>query len=202
MSHPPQESPGFIPGEDVNYPPYDEEKLAELIVHVADRTRDDPGAGATTLNKLLYFADFAAMRELGRPITSAEYQKLPRGPAPRRLRPIRAQLIDAGAVELRFVRDALGYERHRLVALRSARLELFTADELRIVDEITDTFRNASAAQISELSHHEAAWQLVEDGDTIPYELAFLVAPSDIPATDRRKAEGHQIAQMYAGRLA
>jgi hypothetical protein len=79
---------------------YDERKLTELIVYVADRLRSDRADGATKLNKVLFFADFAHVRKHRRPITGAEYQKLPYGPAPRRLMPIRKALVSAGAATL------------------------------------------------------------------------------------------------------
>ncbi|MGI8776086.1 MAG: hypothetical protein ACR2LJ_01535 [Acidimicrobiales bacterium] len=43
---------------------------------------------------------------------------------------------------------------------------------------------------MSELSHREAGWQLVNEGETIPYELAFVLAPSearDLVADDPTK---------------
>ena len=73
--------------EEVAYMRYDEEKLAELILYVAEKIQSDRTAGATKLNKYLYFADFSAVRKLGHPITGAEYQRLRHGPAPRRLPP-------------------------------------------------------------------------------------------------------------------
>jgi hypothetical protein len=183
-------------------PYFNEEKLTELILYIANRTKDDPTAGATKLNKYLYFADFAAMRKLGHPITAADYQKLERGPAPRRLRPIRAKLLESGAARLEERSDAFGYVRHCLIPLRPARTELFTSDELALVDGVVDRLRTSSASEISELSHRDAGWQLVDEGDTIPYELAFVVAPLDAPPTEAVRAEGRRIAAEYADRLA
>jgi hypothetical protein len=61
-----------------------ESKLAELILYVAERLRGDPKGGAMKVNKVLFSAEFAHMRLHGVPITGVEYQKLERGPAPRR----------------------------------------------------------------------------------------------------------------------
>lgn len=77
---------------------------------------DPPGGGATKLNTVLYFAEFAQMRKYGRPITGVPYQKLPNGPAPRRLRPIRRQLVASGQAEL-LPDDYFG---HRLMAAQAA----------------------------------------------------------------------------------
>jgi len=186
----------------VTYPPYDEQKLTELILYVAERTKDDPTTGATKLNKYLYFSDFAAVRRLGRPITAAEYQKLERGPAPRRLRPIRTKLVSEGEARLEERSDAFGFVHHCLIPLRQARTELFTEDELHLVNDVVDRLRSSTAVEISELSHRDAAWQLVKEGETIPYELAFVVAPQQAPPTAAVRAEGERIAAAYANRLA
>jgi hypothetical protein len=47
---------------------YDERKFRELLVLVAGRLSDDEAGGATKLNKVLYFADFAHVRRTGRSI--------------------------------------------------------------------------------------------------------------------------------------
>ncbi len=39
---------------------YDERKLRELVLYAAARLRDDRAGGATKLNTVLYFAEFAA----------------------------------------------------------------------------------------------------------------------------------------------
>jgi len=71
-------------------PKYNEEKLAELILYVCHKSEADERFGATKLNKILFYSDFAAYRQLGQPITGADYQNLEEGPAPRKLPPIRS----------------------------------------------------------------------------------------------------------------
>ena len=46
----------------------DDEKLAELLLYMADCLADQPAAGSTKLNKMLFFAEFTHVREHGRPI--------------------------------------------------------------------------------------------------------------------------------------
>ncbi|MDQ4068497.1 MAG: Panacea domain-containing protein [Actinomycetota bacterium] len=182
--------------------PYREDKLAELILYIAEKTADDRSAGATKLNKYLYFADFAAVRRLGRPITGAEYQKLRFGPAPRRLAPVRDRLLRENDARLDERVDALGYTHHRLIPERDPRTDLFTPEELRLVDEVIEALRELSAIEVSELSHREAGWQLVDEGETIPYELAFVLAPTEAELTPAIRAEGERIRREYGDRLA
>lgn len=182
--------------------PYREDKLAELILYITGRTAGDRAAGATKLNKYLYFADFSAVRRFGRSITGAEYQKLKYGPAPRRLTPVRERLVRSGDARLDQRVDALGYVHHELVPLREPRTDLFTEEELRLVDEIIGELRERSASQVSELSHREAGWQLVGEGETIPYELAFVLAPSEAERTPAIRAEGERLLAEHGDRLA
>lgn len=79
---------------------FNEAKFRALIVYVAEQSRDDPFFGATKLNKILYYSDFRAYRELGHSITGADYQKLDEGPAPRQLLPIRRALIAEGLIRI------------------------------------------------------------------------------------------------------
>ena len=72
---------------------YEHNKLKELILYVAGRLAGDRFGGATKLNKVLYFSDFAHVRMHGRPITGAEYQKLENGPARTVTRIIDAETI-------------------------------------------------------------------------------------------------------------
>ncbi|MDO8389042.1 MAG: Panacea domain-containing protein [Actinomycetota bacterium] len=164
---------------------YDERKFTELIVYVADRLQVDRSGGATKLNKVLFFADFAHVRRTGRPITGAIYQKLQHGPAARRLRPVRDELIGKGQAELR-QEEFLGYQQHRLVPLRPADLSVFTDDELATINKVLADLEGLNGTQVSDLSHDEAGWRLVELGDDIPYEAALVGARQVSTPTSQR----------------
>jgi hypothetical protein len=173
---------------------YDEAKLTELVLYVAGRLRGDRSGGATKLNKVLYFADFAHTRQHGRPITGAEYRKLPQGPAPRRLKPVRDGLIETKQADL--VEDTfLGYRLDRLVPLRDADTSLFTEKELATIDKVLDDLSNLTSTQVSELSHAEPWWSLLDEGDVVPYDLAFIPQEQVSTPTSRRLAA--EVARRY-----
>jgi hypothetical protein len=152
---------------------YDEAKFAELLLYVARRLEGDPAGGALKLNTVLFFAEFAHVRAQGRPITGAEYQKLENGPAPRRLLPVRQHLIEQGEAQLR-TETYLGRSQKRLVALRDPDESTFTAEELKAVDEALAELHGRSETDVSALSREEVGWRMVGEGDTIPYEAAYL----------------------------
>src|SRR5690606_1636943 len=77
---------------------FDRRRFKELILYVADRSRDDRRFGATKLNKILYFADFKAFLILGASITGSTYVRLDRGPVPQEILPILREMEDAGDI--------------------------------------------------------------------------------------------------------
>src|ERR1700692_1236181 len=84
----------------------DDEKLREMILHLSDLSAQDRHFVAIKLNKLLFYADVLAYQLYGQSITGQEYQALPQGPAPRRLKPVMEKMKKAG--ELRTQRTAVG----------------------------------------------------------------------------------------------
>jgi uncharacterized phage-associated protein len=173
---------------------YDEAKFTEMLVYVADRLRDDRAGGATKLNKVLYFADFAHMRRTGRPITGAVYQRLPHGPAPRRLVPVRDRLVAAGEADIA-AGQFLGFSQRRLVPTRAADLSVFSADELATIDAVLDDLAHLTATQVSALSHEEPGWRLAADGETISYASATIALRQ--VSTETAAALGRDVARRY-----
>ena len=173
---------------------YDEAKFTELLLYVADRLRDDQAGGATKLNKVVYFAEFAHVRRHGAPISGCEFKKLRQGPAPRRLLPVRDRMVEAGEAELRTV-DFLGWQQHRLVPLRPADTGVFSAEELQTIDDVLEQLRDLTARQVSDLSHEDPGWELTEMGETIPYGAALLGGKQTSTPTSRRLSR--EVADRY-----
>ncbi len=165
-----------------------EQKLAELILYIADKA---PKFGATKLNKTLVFSDFIAYFRLGTPITGVEYMRLPQGPVPRRLLPIVNGMREAGELVTREVTEGK-YTTRLVIPLRPAKLDLFLAAEIAIVDEVIRAFKPQTATAVSNFSHG-IAWKAAKDDQVlIPYESVFL---SDKPLTAYDIARSQELAQ-------
>lgn len=173
---------------------YDARKFAEMVLLVAGRLQDDRAGGSTKLNKVLFFAEFTHLRRHHRVISGCEFQKLPHGPAPRQLLPIRQKLIDSGAAEL-VEEDFLGRPQHRLIPSRAANLEMFTDEELQTIEDVLDQLAAMTGTQVSELSHQEPGWRLTEVSETIPFATAFLDFPQVQTPTSERLSES--VEQRY-----
>src|SRR5258708_16579429 len=131
--------------------PENESRYRELVLYVCQKCATDPKFGATKLNKILYFADFLAYAQLGEPITGFEYQKLPNGPAPRRLVPIREEMVKDRELALQYVKLVNGHVQERPVGLRAARLSVFTPEQISLVDGVIEELRDETSEEDSKL---------------------------------------------------
>lgn len=168
-----------------------ERRLRELILYIVAKCGDHPKFGATKLNKVLYYADFYSYAKFGTPVTGVAYQNLKNGPAPKRLLPLQADMEERG--ELRVSSRPLlhgGFQR-RFDALRQPNLDLFSADEIALVDSIIDDLRDKNAEQVSEESHL-LPWLLTGRNELIPYEYVFLV---DHGVTDSDRAWAREVSR-------
>lgn len=159
-------------------------KLKETILFICKRGHDDPKLGAIKLNKLLYYADFKAYRELGKPITGATYQNLLEGPAPKELLAARDELIEEKAVDYKDV-PYFTRTQKRMVSCREPRTTAFTAREVEILVDVIDSLWEYNASEITELSHSEWGWKLTRTGQEIPYRTAWL-SPDALTQEDIR----------------
>lgn len=148
-------------------------KLKNLILYLSRRSENDPNFGSTKLNKLIFFCDLAAYRQLGRTITDRKYQKLERGPALRAFVPVVTEMLSQGLCA-RAVRNAGGFEQHRILALVEPSLEDFTAAEVKIIEDVLDENWPLSAIAISAKSHEFIGWKIVGEGEEIPMETALV----------------------------
>ena len=185
------EEPGKGPPRDVNARAasivFDDGKFRELVLYIAQQCAPHPLFGATKLNKILFYSDFIAYARLGKPITGAEYVALEHGPSPKRLLPIREDMLMERDIEIQ-----LNGIQERVVALRDPNLERFSPDELGIVETVINALEFRDAESVSELSHHFLGWkaamvEFLATGQTtvIPYETAHVSskAPSESEVT-------------------
>ncbi|QJD16809.1 Panacea domain-containing protein [Paracoccus sanguinis] len=167
-------------------------KLKELIIYIANVSKDDPNFGAIKLNKILYYSDFRAYARTGSPITGVRYFKLPRGPAPRAMSPVQHELIEERSVNLETV--PIGpFVQKRIVACRDPDLSLFTDDELALVNEVISELSGLSATAISEASH-DIRWRALQMYDDMPYQFASL---SNAPLTQRDRQRTEELKRKY-----
>lgn len=149
------------------------EKLGELILYISKLCEEDKKFGATKLNKILFYSDFLSYRHYGKAITNHIYQKLERGPAPRSLLPIRNKLIEDEALAIQKA-DYHGRGQDRTLALRQPKLDIFTPQEIDLINQIVKDLWDYDGTEVSELSHEFIGWKVAKEKEEIPYQVALL----------------------------
>jgi hypothetical protein len=164
------------------------------LAHLREvRHRPEVKFGATKLNKILYFSDFLAFARFGEPITGVEYQREKNGPVPKRLVPIRNEMIQSGELALQPLKLASGRIQHRTVNLREPDLNVFTPEQIALIDSIIEALRDSTAEEVSEISHRMVGWKIAEPGESIPDESVFV---SDEPLTEADIQRGKELAKL------
>ncbi len=163
------------------------DKLKNLILYVCNKT-DPQNLGATKLDKIMWFSDILAFLTIGDPITGETYVRKQFGPWATHF----YQMIDELKAEDKLiVRDVnfYGRQKREYIPLVSANLDLFTANEISIVDDVAnDIALNFTAVGISDLSH-DRIWEMANIGEEIPYEAIFAVRLGEIDEKDIQWAE-------------
>jgi len=167
----------------------DDRKFRELILFVARETEDDRSCGATKLNKILFYADFRAYEQLGRSITGERYQKLERGPAPRRMVPVAEAMASEGLCAWD-EQDYFGFSLRKLVPLREPDLSILSPQEIEVARRVIHELAALNATEVSDLSHRFAGWQATEIGEDIPYVTVFVDEPRPFTADELTWALG------------
>jgi uncharacterized phage-associated protein len=175
-------------------PIFEAAKFKELMLYAAEKSVEDPAFGATKLNKILFFSDFLCFGLAGHSITGASYQRLKNGPAPIQL-PAMAREIEQGGDGYFVVRSYFNLKQRRLIPKRPANRQRFSAEELDLVNDVISNLRASSATEVSDLSHlRSRAWQIAEEGETIPYTAVFLSTRKATPSDIQR---GMELARQY-----
>lgn len=163
-------------------------RLRELFLYVARKTEGDPSCGKTKLYKILFYADFAAYEKLGESISGQDYQRLPRGPAPKRALPVQEDMEESGAATWA-KRDYYGQPQQQLIALEEPRLTEFSGEQIAILDEVIDRLWGLSASDVSVLSHRFIGWQIARERETIPYSTVALAEPRPLTPSEIEYAQ-------------
>lgn len=160
---------------------FDREKFLDTIHYVC--ARGDPrNLGRVKLHKILYFADMLHFVALGQPLTGEEYQKQRFGPVAKHLSWALKALTDQGRIRIE-MRDYYGFPKLEVHALQSVRPDRLNDYDRLLLNEVADFVCGHTARGISDLSHN-AAWQVAEMGETIPYFTALGLFPAEVTVDD------------------
>lgn len=174
--------------------PGGQRRLAEAVLYVSQKCEGAPYFGLVKLNKIIWRADFESFAERGQPVTGRQYQRLKQGPAPVEMLPVLNELQAGGILAIKKnPQPNSNREEQRPVALEDPVLTFFSRQDLDYLDRAIAAYWEMTGTEVSKLSHG-AAWQSREDGESMPYELAYL---SDEPIGSGQKSKLLKLAQSH-----
>lgn len=156
---------------------FDREKFLDVI-HLICHRIDAAELGRVKLHKALYFSDMIWFADRLRPLPGVEYQKQAFGPTAKHLAWGLRELEHRGRILVRG-RDYFGHRKFDFISQAEPDFSRLSADEVQLIGDVADFVSARSAKQISDLSHN-AAWEIAEIGETIPYSTAHFLYPVEI----------------------
>lgn len=171
--------------------PKEHAKMRALILHVAQRYSDDPSFGSVKLNKVLFHADFSAYAKLGDSLTRYEYRAQHAGPTLYAMLPVLREMEGDERLQVRRV-DDWAFPQDRIEALDQPNLDLFSADELAVIEDSIERLRGMSADEVIEAAHNFPGWVHAWErgkGSTIPYESVFWDARTELEDWEQEEAK-------------
>lgn len=88
------------------------------------------------------------------------------------------------------------YVQQRFVPNIHVDTNLFTPDQLNLIDRVLDQYSDLSAKDISDLSHEDIPWKVTENMGTIDYKLTTLREyPFSPLARNQKKKEAQGLAR-------
>jgi len=150
---------------------FDYERFAYVVIQLCS---DLGEVCTTTINKLLFYADFLNFKTATVSLTGTAYRRLPYGPVPTDYDGLLSKMEYEGLVtreEIAFPSGYTGYYYKPGQNSGSIHVRL-NKHESNVLAYIVQEFRSVSAKEISERSHQEAAWIDTPDKDLISYEKA------------------------------
>lgn len=148
------------------------EKLTEMIVYFSEKT----APYKTKMNKLLFYADFLMFKQSCFSISGVRYKAIDMGPVPNNFQSIFEYLANKDEIDIYTTEFPNGHtgEQFKAKKDRPFNAELFSENELEVLEKVATAFKATSTNEIIELSHLEEAWKKNEKNKSvISYEYAF-----------------------------
>jgi hypothetical protein len=148
-------------------------RLRQLILYVSSKCEGARYFGAVKLNKIIWKADFDSFAARKWPITGREYRRQQFGPALREMLPVHREMLRDGAIRAERRDFGDGIVEHRTIAIDQPDTSQFSAEDLSFVDAAIRHYWDMTGTETSDESYG-FAWKTRNNGDPMPYELAFL----------------------------
>ncbi len=160
------------PGPYTGYKKPDLAKFTEMIIFFAEKGKP----WKTKLNKLLFYADFGMYKKTGFSISGLPYKAIPMGPVPNNFNGLFEYISNKGdiIIESKTFPDGGIGEQFFSATNRTFNKDLFTENDLEVLEKVSQLFSDTETLRIIELSHQEKAWiKNKKNNDFIDYKYGF-----------------------------
>ena len=169
---------GKMPDEFTGYKKSSIKKLTEMVVFFTKNMEP----WKTQMNKLLFYADFLFFKRTCYSMSGVRYRAINMGPVPNNYNSIFEYMANNNDVDIwvtKFRSDAEG-EQFKLHPGRSWDAGIFSASELKTLDDVVTRFRGKKTNDIIDISHREKAWlENEKQRRIISYKYAFDLSEMD-----------------------
>lgn len=164
-----------------------EQKIINGIKYFVSHTKN---VGRTKLFKLLYFWDFIHFKRYSLSVTGYDYYTFPFGPVPKDLynKIINNTLTPSFKKELEFDlidnENEIDSDRYKSfkVLLKNKRidLEVFSPNELRVLKEVSYTFKSATAKEMRDITHlPKNPWDITKTEKGLNQPIDYFLSLDD-----------------------
>lgn len=149
-----------------------EKKYRNIIIFFANKIKNGT-LGKLKMMKLLYFLDFDFFEKYDKSVTGDLYLRWEKGPVPQKAEKI-IQQMDGIEIKISKRKVGSGYnDQQHIEPLRVFDINLFSKEELMMMEEIADKWERFSGAEMKSASHGEAPWIATKPNEIIDYNLAY-----------------------------
>lgn len=133
------------------------EKLTEMVVFFTNAMEPFK----TKMNKLLFYADFLMFKRNCYSISGARYRAIDMGPVPNNFNSIFEYMANRDDIDIWEIEFPNGYtgEQFRPNLNRNFNSEIFSDEELKTLNVVSEKFKNTETSSIIKISHEERIWE-------------------------------------------
>lgn len=125
----------------------------------------------TKLMKLLNYSDMIYYKENGISMSGLKYVHLPYGPVPEHFEMLLGKMSADHVAHIEVMYDN-GYEKHQVIPECEIPEDVFTPEELEVLERVYLKFKDFGSVDISNYSHKEKGYSSTKTGEIISYSYA------------------------------
>jgi len=160
-------------------------KLLNAVLFFAKNTKHP---NLTKMLKLLYFLDFTHFKQTGYPSIGLEYYAWEKGPVPKDFYEeikdgnVPEDFVDKFAIipSTRWEQEYPERKEYIFTPIEKPNPDVFTPRELRIIGNLCDMYRDATASQMKEVTHlPKAPWDITKKTKGLYQYIDYLLSIDD-----------------------